>query len=804
MVNYVQRLGDFYGVTAIDRFSKYAGVGFDASVIETFPPLCAGGELHIVPDDIRLSLGDLTTWFNERAITCAFLPTPLAEELMKEPRDTKLRWLIVGGDRLRRFTPSSFKLANEYGPTEATVAATAFVVDKFYESIPIGKPIANAKVLVLDPSGRLCPPGVPGELCIAGRGLARGYLGSPELTAKKFVVDPRVGRMYKTGDLARWLDDGNLEFLGRIDSQVKIRGFRIELGEIELAILEVAGIGACVVIDRVDTAGDKFLAAYYVGEPSAIPAVRAHLAIRLPDYMMPSAFMQLEVIPMTTSGKVDRQRLPEPELERRERIAVPPANQAETIVVDAFARALGRTDIGATDDFFELGGNSIKAVAVVAALANDFRITANDLFRLRSARAIAAEIPLKSGDLQARLITLVSEMRDGGGTDPLVELAPDLAAYRERYKPYTQLSIHQQMSYRDILLTGATGFLGAYLLRDLLVNTDAKIHIAIRAKKRQDAWDRIVAKTARYFGPELLERNARRVHLVLGDLSEPQFGLDRATFDGLGRTIDCVVHSAALTKHYGEYATFVKANVDATANLIALARRAGCDFNLISTLSVGAGDIVGKKRALFTEFDCDIGQVADHHYVRTKLDAEKLVLALRAEGQACNIFRVGFLTGDSTTLAFQDNAGDSGFVQTLQSYAALGRIPEGSLCQSFCPVNEVSSAVVKLMGASSLLDQTHHIDRILSPDEVDLILANDSRCQPMDDAEFYEWLAASVSDPKVGPAATAMLLHQGLLDGRIATETVTLREKTDRLLARAGHAWSAVRPEQVWTLLGPT
>jgi thioester reductase-like protein len=520
--------------------------------------------------------------------------------------------------------------------------------------------------------------------------------------------------------------------------------------------------------------------------------------------MMPASFTRLDAIPLTTSGKVDRRRLPEPELERKERTLVPPENPAETLVVEAFGRALGRNDIGATDDFFELGGNSMKAVAVVGSLASDFRITTNDLFRLRTARAIAREIPMKRGDLQARLVALVSGLRSAEDDDPLRELAPEVARYRQRYEPFAGLQVNRQMSYRDVLLTGATGFLGAYLLRDLLVRTDAKVHVPIRGSKRQDAWDRLVAKMARYFGPDLLERHARRVHLVVGDLSEPRFGLDRATFDGLARTVDCIVHSAALTKHYGEYATFVKANVDATAHLIELARRAGCDFNMVSTVSVGAGDIPGKKRALFTEFDCDIGQHAANHYVRTKLEAEKLVHALRDEGLACNIFRVGFLTGDSKSLVFQDNADDSGFVQTLKSYLSLGRIPTSALVQSFCPVDEVADAILRLLGASSLLNQTHHIDRALSPEDVERILAADARCTPMDEAEFYEWLAAHVQHPQIGPAATAMLLHQGLLEERMSTETITLSEKSERLLARTGFAWGAVRPEQVWTLASGT
>jgi thioester reductase-like protein len=665
----------------------------------------------------------------------------------------------------------------------------------------IGKPIANANVLVLDPSGQACPPGVPGELCVGGRGLARGYLGAPELTAKKFTTDTRVGRLYHTGDLARWLPDGNLEFLGRIDSQVKLRGYRIELGEIEQAMLGADGVNAAVVIDRDDAAGDKYLAGFYVGAASAA-GLRAHLATSLPDYMVPAVLVELDAIPMTANGKVDRKRLPEPQLEARTRVIEPPSTPAEQIVVEAFAKALGRADVGATDDFFELGGNSLKAVAVVAALASDFRITTNDLFRLRSARAIGAEIPMIRGDLKARLITLVSDLRGDPGSDPLDELAPELARYRERYQPYRHVALREHMAYRDVLLTGATGFLGGYLLRDLLERTDAKVHVTMRARKRQDAWDRLVEKTSRYFGRGFLDRHARRIHLVLGDLVEPQFGLDRQAFDALARTVDCVLHSAALTKHYGELSRFVKANVDATSHVCDLAYRAGCDLNVVSTVSVGGGEIAGKKRALFTEFDCDIGQLAANHYVRTKLDGEKVVHALRDKGLACNIFRVGFLTGDSKTLTFQSNADDSGFVQTLQSYLALRKIPTTAFAQSFCPVDEVSDAIMRLMSASSLLDQTHHVDRMLGADEAEAIIAGDSRCEPMTEDDFYEWLAARVDDREIGPAATAMLLHQGLLEDRVATETITVREKTDSLLTAAGFAWRAVRPEQIWSLTG--
>ena len=370
----------------------------------------------------------------------------------------------------------------------------------------------------------------------------------------------------------------------------------------------------------------------------------------------------------------------------------------------------------------------------------------------------------------------------------------DLARYRERCRLYETVPLERCESYRNVFLTGATGFLGAYLLRDLLATTDAKIHVAVRAKSRREAWDRLTARAAYYFGPGTLEAVRRRVILVVSDLAQPSLGLDSGTFDALGRTIDCVLHSAALTKHYGDYSTFVAANVDATKNVIALARQASAHFNMVSTTSVAAGDIVGKPHALFTEFDCDVGQIADNHYVRTKLEAEKAVIELRETGAVANIFRVGFLTGDSKSLRFQENADDSGFVQKLRSFAALECIPFGALVHSFCPVDEVSRAILALLPRSSLSGETHHVESFLDESDAERIAKANDTCRTMDDDAFYEWLASHLDEPGVAQAATAVLLHEGLLAEQLTTETLTLRDKTERLLARVGFRWSEVAP----------
>ncbi|HEX3126023.1 MAG TPA: amino acid adenylation domain-containing protein, partial [Thermoanaerobaculia bacterium] len=295
-----------------DRATLAAGPGFDASVWETWVYLTAGASLHVVPSEILASPPALLAWFADQRITLSFLPTPLAEAVLAEPKpaDLALRTLLTGGDRLlRRPDPScSFTLVNHYGPTESTVVTTWSRVAPEGDRPPdIGVPIDNLGVALVD-----------GELWVSGVGLALGYLHRPDLTAERFVPDPfgePGSRMYRTGDLARRLPDGSLEFLGRIDHQVKIRGFRIELGEVEAAMARHPDVREAVAVVREDEPGEKRLAAYVVGTRDTA-ALRSFLQERLPEAMIPSAFVFLEALPVNASGKVDRGALPAPGRER--------------------------------------------------------------------------------------------------------------------------------------------------------------------------------------------------------------------------------------------------------------------------------------------------------------------------------------------------------------------------------------------------------------------------------------------------------------------------------------------------------
>jgi amino acid adenylation domain-containing protein len=368
-----------YGLGPGDRTTLLASPGFDASVWETWAPLTAGAAVYIPPREVVLSPPALLRWMAEREITVSFLPTPLAEAVLSEapPAGLGLRALLTGGDRLRRRPAKNlpFVLVNHYGPTESTVVATAGPVAPAGERLPdIGAPIANTRVYILDRWLQPVPVGVPGELCLAGEGLARGYRHRRELTAETFVPDPfgDGGRLYRTGDLARRLASGEIEFLGRFDHQVKIRGNRIELGEVEAALSALPGVEACVAMARPDALGENRLVAYVAGSVETA-VLRSLLEFRLPAVMIPSVFVVLPALPLDPNGKVDRRALPEP-VASVQTASTPPRTPLEEEVARIWSEILGVERVGVEDSFWNLGGHSLLATRALARLADTFGV----------------------------------------------------------------------------------------------------------------------------------------------------------------------------------------------------------------------------------------------------------------------------------------------------------------------------------------------------------------------------------------------------------------------------------------------
>jgi amino acid adenylation domain-containing protein len=411
VVNHITWYQREYPLFVADHTLLTTSYTFDASVLELFWWFFAGCSLALLEAGREGDPEQLLQSIELHGIsTCNLIPSMLEAFLQfvenrgsELPTHDILRYVIVGGETLSISTAMKFRkmfggrcnLVNTYGPTEATIDITHWRVPEVFDfkNVPIGVPISNTRVYIVNHRLALQPVGVPGELCVSGDSLARGYLNRPELTAKAFVENPftPMSLMYRTGDLVRWLQDGNIKFLGRIDRQVKIRGFRIELGEIEHWLLEEEGMKACVVVDGAGSSGDRYLCAYLVRQDGNLDLSRMQAKLRknLPSYMVPSYFVLLDEIPLTRHGKVDQKALPPPE----QAMALmgeyaAPTTAAEMKLVDIWKDVLGLENIGVESDFFHLGGHSLKAIQVMSRVECVFGIslTFKDVFQATTIR----------------------------------------------------------------------------------------------------------------------------------------------------------------------------------------------------------------------------------------------------------------------------------------------------------------------------------------------------------------------------------------------------------------------------------
>jgi amino acid adenylation domain-containing protein len=423
--NYARAAAKHYDIIASDRVLQLCSLAFDASAEEIFCAAAVGATLVLRPDDMLDSIEHLVDRCRELLVSVISLPTAVWHSLASELEATGvglpecIRTAIIGGERALaprarswlRCAGSHVRLFNTYGPTETTIVATVAEVRAAPEGeeIPIGRPIANARVYILGPAGRPVPQGAPGELVIGGVGVARGYLDRPALTEQKFACDPYSAhpgaRLYRSGDIARFRNDGQLEFLGRRDGQVKIRGFRVEVGEVEAALRECVGVADCAAVAYRNGGDDLALAAYVVGDGGAAPdcaALRTALAARLPDYAIPAAFVSLASLPFTTNGKVDRAALPPVSVNRitaGEGTHVKPRDDVERAVAAIWGALLGIDDVSVTDEFFSAGGSSLLALHLLAGVRATLGVDVGlrDFFAAPTVEAVAALIREQTG-----------------------------------------------------------------------------------------------------------------------------------------------------------------------------------------------------------------------------------------------------------------------------------------------------------------------------------------------------------------------------------------------------------------------
>ncbi|HEX8244726.1 MAG TPA: amino acid adenylation domain-containing protein, partial [Longimicrobium sp.] len=383
VVNRLAWAQEAWGLAAGEPILCKTSLGFDGSLREIFWPLGVGARVVLARPDGQRDPDYLLDTLQAEGVRTVNLVPSLLQVLLEHPEAEKLsgvRQVLCGGEalsgallqRLRERLPQ-VTLHNLYGPSEAATALMALCCapEADRATVPVGRPTANARAYLLDALGSPVPVGVPGELYIGGVGVARGYLHRPALTAERFVPDPFSAtpgaRLYRTGDLGRWLADGRIEYLGRNDAQVKVRGFRIEPGEVEARLQEHAAVREAAVVAREDTPGDTRLVAYHVGGAVEAEALRAHLSARVPEYMVPQAYVRLDALPLTPSGKLDRRALPAPEADAAGGVAFEaPAGEVEATLARIWADVLGVERVGRWDHFFALGGHSLLATRVVS------------------------------------------------------------------------------------------------------------------------------------------------------------------------------------------------------------------------------------------------------------------------------------------------------------------------------------------------------------------------------------------------------------------------------------------------------
>ncbi|MEL6131229.1 MAG: non-ribosomal peptide synthetase, partial [Cyanobacteria bacterium J06628_4] len=676
---YVETAAVEYAINPDDRVLQFASVSFDTSAEEIYPCLARGATLVLRTNEMigsaqsfleQSQAWDITVW-NLPTAFWHFLATELARLDISPP--PSLRLVIIGGEKAlatrlelwQQQVESSVRLVNTYGPTETTIVATmcdlagphAVTATK---ELPIGKAIPQSQLYILDEQLKRVHPGTAGNLYIGGTGVARGYLNRPHLTAERFVINPfsqpsvnaLPERIYQTGDRVRDRGDGLLEFLGRNDHQVKIRGFRVELFEIEAVLNQHPDVCEGIVLAKSDALGNQRLVAYILPEHSSkrgleswVATMRNHLKATLPDYMVPSLFLVLNSLPLTPSGKVDRKALPEPE-QAQQQAADSYQTPLEKDIASLWFQVLKIPVNHSDDSFFELGGNSLLAAHLVSLLKEelDIELPVRCIYETPTVAGLAQTVKTiqQSGN---NTLTLLTDLK----TQP-IPTSPKIVTRKPILADLT--------SPENIFLTGATGFLGAFLLYELIKQTNATIYCLVRGKSRYEGLRRLRANFAKYSLPAGIL--AKRIVPVSGSLDQPQFGLSMVQFSRLANTIDVIYHSGAMVNFVKPYSALEDTNVQGTHQILKLACQAKLKpINHISTVGVfGATAYFTGRPTVYEDDDLNLSRdflCWDDGYAQTKWVAEKLILDARDQGIPITVFRPGVIMGSSQTGATNPN-----------------------------------------------------------------------------------------------------------------------------------------------------
>ncbi|MDO5321082.1 MAG: amino acid adenylation domain-containing protein [Bacteroidia bacterium] len=776
-------------------------VSFDLSVGEIGVQMFNGETIVFANEDEIMSPVEMVKLCRRTgAQTISGTPSRLAVNLeLKDYYDLvkdQMRCVVTGGEKLPgalldELEKMNVYIINTYGPTETTMGSSAGVLNGTRE-IHVGKPFTNYTYQVLDGDRNELPVGVMGELCIGGIGLARGYNNMPERTAETFI-EWQGKRIYRTGDYAMWTKDGNIIIMGRTDNQVKLNGLRIELGEIESVMAQQPGMRQCVAVIKKLGSIDKLIGYYTIDETVAdMPAqafeeiLRMNMSLRLTPYMVPGIFVRLDEMPLTPVGKTDIKRLPMPEL--RSSAYTAPENDTEKTFCDIFGKILKVEKVGAEDNFFEMGGTSLVAMQLIAEAAKaGYSMVYKNVFDNATPRLLAQMLKpeLYEGKAKKSELPLIDEIEsyDYSQLDELLA-ANNIGTFRNG-ECYGRMG--------DVLLTGATGFLGIHVLHNLIGRDDVPhIYCLVRGGKSISAESRVRTLLYYYFGEKYEDQFGSRIVVINGDVTNAD------SFNSFDKHIDILINCAANVKHFSAGTDIEDINIKGCQNCIDLCLRTGARFIQTSTGSV-AGQSVSDKPVspyIFTERDLYRGQELPSKYSASKFLAERAVLdAVKNRGLKGKVMRLGNLSARSTDGEFQINFRSNNAMSALKAYQTLGCIPYEKDCgySEFSPINEVADAIVRLSLTPDgcTVFQPGNVHWPPYGDIIDCMNRIGISIERVETEEFQRRLSEAMQDPVKSELVQSLVAYKEASDGRFRVGNGwDTKAYTAQVLLRLGFRWS--------------
>lgn len=713
---YVDYLKNDYGNMAIASITT---ISFDIFIFETLISLQKGLKVIMANKNEQVTAQLLDNLIFKHDIK-AIQMTPsrmnlFMDNISKMPHLNNLKYITLAGEPLPdKLLSDIVKMGeitvyNGYGPSETTVFSTFTDVTK-YKKVNIGKPISNTQIYILDKNLNIAPIGVPGELYIAGDGLGIGYINNPTITQERFLPNPFIkdSYFYKTGDLAKYLPNGEISYIGRIDNQIKIRGLRIEPDEIEKLILKFPGVLKTIVSPKSDHSGRDFLISYLVvDEKISISNLRSYLSSNLPRYMIPSYFMILDKLPYLPNGKIDKKSLPLPDLsvfDKKEDYNAPSTPLEEQIAI-VFEKILGIPQISVTDNFFELGGDSLLAMSLQIELMKiSDSITYSDIFLYPTIKGLASKI--SKSIKESKLVT--NNLRDFSEFDNILE------------KNNILKSPLKESPCGNILLTGVTGFLGAHVLDAYLqAYPENKVYCLIRNEHGLTLENKLLKKLHFYFGDKYDHLINKQIIIFKGDISKNNLGINDDILENIYPNVTHVINCAANVSHFGNSDAFIKSNVKGTQNIVDFCKTYDKKLYHISTTSVsGNGFASGtyikqdfSNDIIFKENHFYIKQSLDNLYVKSKFDAESIILSAINDGLDAYILRIGNLMARISDTKFQKNAEQNAYINRLLTFAKLKYIPDYLLetYAEFTPVDSCAQSIIKLIQYPSKNNRIFHL-----------------------------------------------------------------------------------------------